>query len=145
MASDSNGSASDGDACSCDGYSVLRTPSSHVSNNTCDCRMCCGRDEWAHAYPSCSDSDGSPLSDPWAPGAERRIAEEIARAELRRAGEIELRRRAEEIERLHGVILGQEGELRRRAEESERLRGVISIQEAALREMRIQSGLQSRN
>ena len=94
--------------------------------------MCCGRDEWAHEYASCSDSDGSPLSDPWAPGAERRIAEEIARAELRRAEEIELRRRAEEIERLHAVILVQEGELRRRAEEIERLRAVFFIQEAAL-------------
>ena len=139
MVSLSNGSASDGDACSCDGCcgnSALLTPSSHVSNNTCDCRMCC------------SDSDGSPLSDPWAPRAERRIAEEIARAELRRAEEIELCRRAEEIERLHAVILVQEGELRRRAEEIERLHGVISIQEAVLerlREMRIQSGLQSRN
>ena len=135
MVSLSNGSASDGDACSCDGCcgnSALLTPSSHVSNNTCDCRMCCGRDEWAHAYASCSDSDGSPLSDPWAPRAERRIAEEIARAELRRAEEIELCRRAEEIERLHAVILVQEGELRRRAEEIERLRGVNSIQEAAL-------------
>ena len=85
----------------------------------------------------CSDSDGSPLSGPRAPWAE-----------LRRAEEIELCRRAEEIERLHGVILVQEGELRRRAEEIERLHGVISIQEAVLerlREMRIQSGLQSRN